>query len=157
MSPKSKNAVASMVVGLAILVGYAVYAAREGGAESLRWWASTALAFLGIAVVALILVQIVFRIVLAASFAAREDDPRRVKRMLSSAMAEDEMDRMLGLRAARVGYACAGVGLVGMLATLAFGGSAVLALHVLLGSFALGSLVAGAVSVHGYERGVRNG
>ena len=42
-----------------------------------------------------------------------------------------------------------------MLVTLALGLSAVVGLHVLFWTIALGSFVSGAVSVYGYERGVR--
>lgn len=161
MSEKSKSTITSLVAGVAILVAYAIYAAgrfRQGldGPESLQSWALTMLAFLGIGVVGLILVQILFRIVLAMTIAASErgGDPGRVERILASSMAEDEMDRLVGLRSARVGYVVIGLGFVGLLLVLALGGSAVVGLHVLFGSFAVGSLAAGVVTVVGYERGV---
>ncbi len=58
------------------------------------------LVFIGIAIVALIVIQIVFHIVLAIGLAVTEGDgdSSRIKRILDSTMAEDEMDRMINLR-----------------------------------------------------------
>jgi hypothetical protein len=69
-------------------------------------------------------------------------------------MAEDEMDRLIAMRAARVGYAISGAGAIGLLATLAFGGDPVIALNILFGGFLVGSLVEGAISIYGLERGM---
>jgi hypothetical protein len=158
MSPKSKSIITTTVAGFAFLAAYAIYVSRpEKTPDSLQGWALSMLVFLGIAIAALIVVQIVFHIVLAVGIAVeeRDGDSNRIQRVLNSTMAEDEMDRMINLRAARVGYVFAGIGFVGVLLTLAFGLSGVVALHVLFWSVALGSFVSSAVSVWGYERGVR--
>jgi len=156
MSPKSKSIITSTVAGFVFLTAYALYVTRNTP-ESLQGWAVSMLVFLGIAIVALIIIQIVFHIILAAGIAVTEgeQDSKRIQRILDSTMAEDEMDRMISLRAARVGYVFAGIGFVGVLTTLALGLSAVVGLHVLFWTIALGSFVSGAVSVYGYERGVR--
>ena len=158
MSPKSKSIITNTVAGFVFLAAYAIYVTRpENTPETLQAWAVSMLVFLGIAIVALIIIQIVFHMVLAAGIAVGEgeQDSKRIQRILDSTMAEDEMDRMINLRAARVGYVFAGVGFVGVLLTLAVGLSAVAGLHVLFWSIALGSFVSGGVSVYGYERGVR--
>jgi hypothetical protein len=158
MAPKSKSIITSTVSGFVFLTAYAIYVSRpENTPDTLQAWAISMLVFLGIAIVALIIIQIVFHIVLAIGLAVTEGegDSGRIKRILDSTMAEDEMDRVINLRAARVGYVFAGIGFVGVLLTLALGLSAVVALHVLFWSIALGSFVSGAVSVYGYERGVR--
>ena len=158
MSPKSKSIITSTVAGFAFLAAYAIYVTRPGNTPAdFQGWAISMLVFLGIAIVALIIIQIAFHIVLAIGLAVSEGDgdSSRIKRILDSTMAEDEMDRMINLRAARVGYVFAGIGFVGVLLSLAFGLSAVVGLHVLFWTIALGSFVSGAVSVFGYERGVR--
>lgn len=164
MSYKSKSTITSMVASVALLVVYVVYASGKNGPgpegpETLKSWALTMLVFIGIAVVALIVTQIVFHFALAVGIAATEaeGDSARVERIMSSSMAEDEMSALIDLRAARVGYVCAGLGFVGSLVALASGGSAVLALHLLFGSFAAGSLASGAVTIYAHERGVRHG
>jgi hypothetical protein len=158
MSPKSKSIITSTVAGIAFLTAYAIYVSRpENTPETLQGWAVSMLVFIGIAIVALIIIQIVFHIILAIGLTVSEGegDSARIKRILDSTMAEDEMDRMISLRAARVGYVIAGIGFVGVLLTLALGLSAVVGLHVLFWSIALGSFVSSGVSVYGYERGVR--
>jgi len=158
MSTKSKSIVTSTVAGIVFVAAYAFYVTRpENTPQTLQWWAVTMLIFLGIAIIVLIVVQIVFHMVLAAGIAVSEGgDDSRIKRILASTMAEDEMDRHIELRSARAGYICAGIGFVAVLATLALGASAVVALHVLFGSFFVGSVVSGVVSVYGYERGLRH-
>ena len=158
MSPKSKSIITSTVAGIVFLTAYAIYVTRpENTPADLQGWAISMLVFLGIAIVALIIIQIVFHIVLAAGIAVTEgeQDSKRIQRILDSTMAEDEMDRMINLRAARVGYVFAGIGFVGVLVALAAGLGAVVGLHVLFWSIAAGSFASGAVSVYGYERGVR--
>ncbi|MBX3142207.1 MAG: hypothetical protein KF813_00515 [Trueperaceae bacterium] len=160
MSHKSKGTITNMIASALVLAAYVTYALRRGAGEpeSLQSWALTILVFIGIAVAVSIVAQIVFRIGLSIAIGVTErtDDSARINRVVTSSLAEDEMDRQIGMRADRVGYVCAGIGVVGMLVMLAFGAPLVASLHVLLGSFALGSLVAGAVSVHGYERGFVN-
>jgi hypothetical protein len=159
MSPKSKSIITSTVAGIVFLAAYAIYVSRpENTPDTLQAWAISMLVFIGIAIVALIIIQIVFHIVLAIGLSVTEgeQDSGRVKRILDSTMAEDEMDRLINLRASRVGRIIGGVGFAAVLVTLALGLSAVVALHVLFWSIALGSFVTGAVSVYGYERGVRH-
>ena len=60
------------------------------------------------------------------------------------------------MKAGHVGYTCVGAGFVAALIALAVGGPAIVAMHLLLGAFALGTLLDGGVSVYLYERGVRN-
>lgn len=158
MSAKSKSIITSTVAGIVFLSVYAVYVTRpENTPDTLQGWAVSMLVFIGLAIVALIIIQIVFHIVLAIGLAVSEGDgdSNRIQRILDATMAEDEMDRMISLRAARVGYVFAGIGFVAVLVALAVGLSAVVGLHVLFWSVALGSFVSGAVSVYGYERGVR--
>ena len=58
------------------------------------------------------------------------------------------------LKAGQIGQGCAGTGFVAALIALAAGGPPVLALHILFGAFALGSLAEGCISVYLHERGV---
>ena len=72
-------------------------------------------------------------------------------------MYEDERDKLINLKSSRIGYVCAGVGFIAGLIALAFGISAVVALHIIAGAFAVGSIIEGCVSVYLDEMGVRNG
>jgi len=156
MSYNSKRTVTSMAAGLALVAAYVLYAANTN-ISNLRTWGVTMLAFLGIAVAAMVVIQILFHTVFAVGLAVQEQDSRAAERILASSMVEDERDRLIGLKSSRIGYTFAGAGLVAMLAALALGFSAVFALHILLGAFAFGGLAEGTASVILHERGLRNG
>jgi hypothetical protein len=149
-----------MATGILSIAGYVAYALGNNSQRTetdLKAWAVLMLIFIGIAVAAQIVVQIIFHLALAVGIAAKEGDEKRTERILESAMVEDEMDKLISLKSAHIGYICAGIGFVAALAAAAFGASGVSVLHILLGSFAAGSVIEGCVSVYLYERGVRNG
>ncbi|MDR3207331.1 MAG: hypothetical protein LBT60_03265 [Oscillospiraceae bacterium] len=161
MTYKSQRTVVSMAAGVLSFAAYVAYALGKNAREpesGLASWAVLMLIFIGVAVVAQIAVQIVFHLARSIGIAVREGgDDKQVERIIKAAMVEDEMEKLIGLKSAHIGYICAGTGFVAALAVLALGASGVSALHVLLGSFAAGSMIEGGVSVRLYERGVRNG
>jgi hypothetical protein len=150
-----------MLAGVLLNAAYVIYAlgSRAPASEDLQGWAVVILAFIGIGVIALIVIQILFHIAFAVGIAVKEGESndQKIERIIASSMAEDEREKLIGLKSARIGYGCAGIGFIAALAVLALGISALLALHILLGSFAVGSLIEGGVCVYHYERGVRNG
>jgi len=161
MSYNSKKTIAGIITGALMVAAYIIYALSKHSPtpDNLKSWATTMLVFIGISVVAVIIVQILFHIAFAVRVAAKEgeQDGKTVERLIASTVVEDERDKLVGLRSARIGYSVTGAGLVAMLAVLALGLSAVAALHILLGATAVGSMAEGIVSVYFYERGVRNG
>ena len=161
MSYGSKKTIASMAAGILLFIGYTLYALRKQaqGMGGIAAWATTILAFIGISIAAVIVIQILFHILLAAGTAAKQpgSSDKEIGKALEITMAEDEMDRLISLKSERIGYICAGLGFIGVLLSLSLGASPVFALHLLLGAFGAGSLLEGGVSVYLYERGVRNG
>ncbi|MEZ4628560.1 MAG: hypothetical protein R2912_10930 [Eubacteriales bacterium] len=85
--------------------------------NDLQFWAKTILIFIGIGVVALIIIQIVFHILMAISKAVQqklrdnEVDEAEIERSIKVEVAEDEMDKMIELKANRFGYTIVGPGL----------------------------------------------
>jgi hypothetical protein len=150
-----------MVAGIVLVAAYLVYAlgAQAPAPEDLKGWAIAMLVFMGIAVAAVIVIQILFHIVYSIGYTIKEraHDDREIERNLASFAMEDEMDKLIDLRSARVGYACIGLGFAALLVALALGLSAVVALHIGFGACAAGGLLEGAVSIHLFERGLRNG
>jgi low affinity Fe/Cu permease len=161
MSYSSKRTITSVVAGILLIAAYIIYASGSNAPapEDLKAWATAMLVFIGIGVAAIIVIQIVFHIALAIGIAIKEQerDGKKIERILESSMAEDEREKLIGLKSSRVGYICAGAGAMAMLIALATGVSAVLALQLLFGSFAAGSVVEGIVSVYFYEKGVHHG
>ena len=158
MTYNSKRTIISMAVGLALLIAYMVYALGKAapGTDNLQSWAIAMLVFIGIGLVALIIVQVVFHILVAVGIAAKEGEGN-VERILDANMVEDERDKLISLKASRAGYICVALGVMLALAVLALGMAALVALHVLLGALAIGSLLDGAASIYLYERGVQHG
>lgn len=161
MSFKSRRTITSMIAGVLLGIVYIVYAIgnRAPAPEDFKAWAVTMLIFTGIGVVMMIVIQILFHIGYAIGVAVkeRERDSKEIDRIIASATAEDEMEKLITLKSARVGQVCIGVGFIAALFMLAFGGTAVDTLHIMLGSYFGGNIVEGGVSVYLYERGVRNG
>src|SRR6187431_656752 len=97
MSPKSKSTIATMVVGLGVLIGYVIFtnSATASGPQSVQWWATTILIFIAIGIVATIITQILFRIFMAIGISISQGggDSKEVLRTMNWSLAEDEMDR----------------------------------------------------------------
>jgi len=164
MSYSSKRTITSMAAGLLLIIAYAIYAlgSHAPAHEDLKSWAVVMLVFIGIGIVTTIVIMILFHIAFAIGVAAKEHFQGRkpeenVERIMKSSMVEDEREKLIALKSSRIGYICAGVGFVAALVALAFGMPAVIALHIMFGSCAIGSLIEGCVGVYLHERGVRNG
>ena len=161
MTVSSKKTVLSMISGILMVIAYIIYAlggsAPEGG--NLKSWALSMLIFIGLGVILTILIQILFHVALSivVSVKENESDSKKIERVIKSSMFEDERDKLIGLKSARLGYICAGAGFIAALALLAFGVQAVAALHTIFASFAAGSLAEGIMGVYYHEKGVGNG
>lgn len=72
-------------------------------------------------------------------------------------MVEDEMDKLIELKAMRIGFAIAGIGFVLSLITLVLDYAPAVMLNVIFFSFSIGSMIEGITKLYFYKRGVRNG
>lgn len=158
MTYNSKRTAASMATGVLLTIAYFIYALGGSApeAEDLKSWALAMLVFIGIGIGALIIIQIVFHIVFAASVAVREGE-EKVERVIASHTREDERDKLISLKASHIAHVIMGAGFIAALVCLCFSAPAVAALHVLFGACALGTLVDGVVSICLYERGTLYG
>ena len=160
MSYNSKRMIANIIAGALVATAYIIYALSEHSPEpdDLKSWAVAMLVFIGIAIAAIIVVQILFHYILTLSVVIKHRDSyRNIDRIINSITAEDERDNIIELKTGRIGYAFAGLGFIFMLLALATGMSGIFALHVMLGSTSAGSLFEGIASVYYYEMGVGNG
>ena len=150
-----------MAAGIVTVAAYIIYI-RMGSApapEDIAAWAKLMLVFIGIGVAAQIAVQILFHIVFSISITVKEQDKdgEKTKKIVRASTVEDERDKLINLKTLRIGYTCAGIGLLVALLSLAGGMPVVAALHIIVGSGAAGSLVEGCAGIFFHERGVRNG
>ncbi|HPD28242.1 MAG TPA: hypothetical protein PK673_07715 [Paludibacteraceae bacterium] len=161
MSYNSKKNIVSMVAGLLTVTAYIVYvcAGNAPTTDDIVAWARLMLVFIGIGVGAVIVIQILFHVAFAIGVAVKERDKdgAKTEKLVASSMVEDERDKLISLKSSHIGYIAAGIGVVAALIALASGVSFVVSLHVIFGSFAVGSLVEGIAGIILHERGVRNG
>jgi hypothetical protein len=165
MSYQEKRTIVGILSGIAILTAYCLYAFNRyaSGAvapQDLKFWATTMLIFIGIGIVASIIIQIVFHILLSVSIAVTKTihneavDEKEIEKSIGSEMVEDERDRLIELKSNRVGFIFAGIGFVTALLALVFNYSAVVMLNILFISFSAGSVLEGFAQLSFYRRGV---
>ena len=161
MSFNSKKTIASILAGILMLIAYIIYAFsnRAPAPDDLKSWAVAMLVFIGIGIAVVIVIQIIYHIAFAIGMAVKEGvrDDKIIRRMFNSETAEDERDKVVGLKSSRINSIFAGVGLLAALIALALGTLSIVALHIIIGSCALGNLIEGIMSIYYYEKGVQNG
>ncbi len=163
MSYPEKRTIVSVVSGALLMVVYVIYAYAKLGFTNmtdLKPWATTMLVFIGIGIVGMIIIQIVFHILLSMGIALKEKikdesiDDKKIESTIASEMIEDEMDKLIELKANKIGYSFVGLGFVAGLITLAIGLPAAIMLNILFLASLLGSIVEGLIQLHYYRKGV---
>ena len=163
MSYQEKRTLLSIIISILMLVSYSIYAFGKAGMEhinDLQFWARTILIFIGIGIVALIILQIVFHILMAIGKAIRqklkdnEVNEEEIGRTMRVETAEDEMDKMIEMKSNRFGYTIMGLGFMAGLIAIAFGASAVAMLNILFFATWVGSFVEALMQIRYYRRGV---
>lgn len=164
MSYQEKKTLVSLITSVLLMVAYSIYAFGKAGMEridDLQFWARTILIFIGIGVVALIVILIVFHILMAVSKAIRQKlqdesiDDKEIERSIEREIVEDEMDKLIELKANKVGYSIFGFGFTAGLIAIAFGASAVVLLNILFFAAWAGSFIEGLMQIRYYRKGVR--
>lgn len=161
MSYHSKRTLASIFFGCCLVAAYVfyVFGMRPEVANDLAAWARVVLAFIGSGVIGAIIVHLLTLVNYSVKVSAEERhlSDQEVNRVVNDTLVEDEMDKLIGLRASRIGYYLAGFSLIVAIAALALGVFPFAAFHIVLGGFFLGSLVEGIMSIYLYEKGVQHG
>jgi hypothetical protein len=168
MPYQQKRTIVSILSGLLVLVTYCIYAnskLQSGfiAADDLKFWAGTMLIFIGIGIVATIIIQIVFHIMLSIIIAIQQQiatgccDNNEVEKSIELEMIVDEMDKLIELKSMRIGLIIAGVGFVAGLVTLVLNYSPAVMLNIMFMSFYVGSLLEGLAQLYFYRRGVAHG
>ena len=163
MSYQEKRTILSVISGVLLLAAYSIYAFGKAGMENLDnlvFWAKTMLIFIGIGIVALIIIQIIFHIALSVGMAVKQKlkdescDDKEIEKSIEQEMVEDEMGKLIELKANKIGYSFVGFGFLAGLIALVLGASAVVMLNILFFSSGIGSLVEGLVQIRYYRKGV---
>jgi len=168
MSYQEKRTVVTVLTGILILIAYCIYAfgkvnAGVESAEDLKFWAFAMLLFIGIGIVANIIIQIVFHILLSIGIAIKEQiqngsvNDDEIEKTLELDMVEDEMDKLIGLKSMRIGFVVAGIGFVSGLISLAMDYSPAVMINIIFISFNVGSILEGITQIYYYRKGVNHG
>lgn len=178
MSYQEKKTIVSMLTGVLLLAAYCVFAYlnyRTGGPEigqDLSFWAASMLVFIGIGIGAAIITQIIFHIVIAAGSEIKRHIAAEITKEMTQADrkpinsaaddemdwsefdTEDEMDKLIGLKAMRISYAIVGVGFILALVTLVVKLPPAVMLNTIFVAACLASLTEGAASLYYYRKGI---
>jgi hypothetical protein len=165
MSYQEKRSATSILTGLFVLAAYCFYAFGKYNAgavapDDLKFWAGTMLIFIAIGVGASIIIQIVFHILLSISIAMERSmenercDEKEIEKMIKWEMIEDERDKLIELKAMKIGFFVAGIGFVGALVSLVLNYPPVVMLNILYISFSAGALFEGVGQIYYYRKGV---
>lgn len=168
MSYKVQRTIVSIAASVVLMAAYCIYAfgkVNSGNVamDDLKFWATAMLVFIGIGIVALIVIQIIFHILLSIALAVKEQvqtgkcNDKEIEKTLAQDMVEDEMDKLIGLKSMRISFAIVGIGFAAALVSLVLKCSPVVMLNIMFASFYLGSLIEGITQLHYYKAGVKNG
>jgi len=167
MTYQEKKVWATMFSGFIVYLMYirrAITVYRLEGKTILQdtaFWAKTMLLYMAIGVVVIIVLMIVLHILMAVS----GEVVKKIKEAKGESVeddegyfdVEDEMDRLIGLKAERTGYIIVGIGFTFGLISLAIQMAPGIMLNIVYLSFVLGSMLEGAAKLYLYKRGVSHG
>lgn len=168
MSYQEKRTIVNILSGALLLAAYCIYAFgryQAGAVEAgdLKFWAGTILIFIAIGIVATIIIQIVFHILMSIGITVQKKihneqvSDREIEKSINFDMIEDEMDKLIELKSMRIGYGFAGVGFIAGMVALVLDYSTAVMLNILFLSFSCGSLLEGFTQLYFYRRGIANG
>jgi uncharacterized membrane protein len=156
MSFQEKKSIAPVISTVLVLIAYFAYVWLKHQAGlldpeyDLKFWATTMLIFIGIGVVSNIVILIIFHMVNAAVNEIRQEEE-------DCSMVEDEMDKLIELKATRNSYIVAGVGFVIALVSLVLEKTPAVMLNVLFLSFHMGFFTESFSKLYFYRRGIKHG
>jgi hypothetical protein len=128
--------------------------------STLRQWAVIMLIFLGVAVLASIIIQVLFHILFSIDLAARKAildnnvDKNTIGEALEGEFIEDERDQLVALKSRQAVCMASGLGLILGLVSLLLNAPPTLMLNLFFASFFLGALAEGITSLVLYRRRV---
>ncbi|MCR3906238.1 MAG: hypothetical protein NUK62_04325 [Tenericutes bacterium] len=168
MSYQEKRTMLTIFTSLTLFTIYATFAITTyrnqiNITNDLSYWARLILIFIGIGIVAAILLQILFHIGYSILVAIKEKaanpdiDDKDIERIIKSQMVTDEMDKLVELKSMRIGFISAGIGFMFALISILLNYSPVIMINIIFISFHLGSIFEGVTQLYYYKRGIKHG
>ncbi|MFC4403735.1 hypothetical protein [Gracilibacillus xinjiangensis] len=167
MSFHEKKAIILMLTGTIILVAYCTYAYQKYqlgviGTNDMKFWSGIILLFIGIGIVAAIIIQIIFHIIHSIAVTVQERirnghrNEKEIQKTIESDMVPDEMNRLIELKSIKIGFIVVAIGFVTALVSQVLDYSSAVMLNILFLSFFAGSLSQGLAQLYFYRKGVKN-
>jgi len=161
MSYTEKRTLAQMTITTLVFgVYYLVAFTRLSLEDSLREWAVMMLIFIGILVLASIILQVLFHIFLSVDIAAREAirnhdvDEETIGEAVKGEFIEDERDILISLKSRQAACITSGIGFFAGLVSLLFKGPPTLMLNLIFSATFLGTIAEGITNLVLYRKGV---
>lgn len=171
MSYQEKRIVVSVVSGLLVFVSYCFYGVTkyqtmgESILNDLKFWSTIMLITIGLGIAVMMVIQIVFHIYLAISNEVKKEISKKIscgnKTMscedIEMIDQEDEMDKLISLKASKYSFGTIGVGFAVALITLYYHLPPAVMLNIIFVSFMLASLLEGMLQLSFYRKGIHHG
>ena len=168
---QEKKTIASIFSGILILAAYSIYGISkyqeigESLLSDLKFWATAILSVIVGGIIVVVIIQIIFHIILAVTNEVAKEVSKKASNEgkntaceeLEISEVEDEMDKLIALKAMRNSYIVVGVGFVIALLSLYMKMPPAIMLNIIFASFSIGSLFEGFSQLYFYRRGVKNG
>jgi hypothetical protein len=150
MSYTEKRTLAQMTISILVFGAYYLTSfSRLSLEDSLRDWAMIMLIFIGVMVLASILLQILFHIFLSVGIAARETlqdhdvAEASIEEAIKGEFIEDEREKLISLKSRQAGCITSGIGLFAGLVSLVLNAPPALMLNIIFSAFFIGSAAEG--------------
>ena len=150
MSYTEKRTLAQMAITTLVFGAFYLVAFNRLSLESsLRDWAVMMLIFIGVLILASVILQVLFHILLSVDIAAREAirdknfDEKAIGEAVKGEFIEDERDKLISLKSRQAACIASGIGFIAGLITLLFSALPALMLTVIFSATFLGSIAEG--------------
>lgn len=172
MSYQEKRILASVISGVGILVGYCVYGViqyQKVGVSilsNLKYWASLMLITIGLGIAVMMVIQIFLHIFLAVTHEVKKEISKEIAKRTDCGKGlaaceelemdgkEDEMDKLIALKASKYSFAVVGVGFLAALISLYFQLPPGVMLNILFISLMKSCLLEGILQLRFYQQGI---
>ena len=159
MSYPQKRTLVNIFTMAAVYAAYCLTAfSRHSLVSDLKPWVITMLIFIGITIIAEIIIQIVFHVLLSIGISVKEavkrqdPDGSEIEEALKSELVEDERDKLIELKSLRANSITMTAGLMLGLVSIVLGYPSAVMLNLFYGTFFIGTIAEGVLNLILYRK-----
>lgn len=155
MSYPQKKTILNIIIGILILMGYFYFINKEGILEStdVKEWANLIFKYIGFSAIAIVILQIIFHVKEAVVIAIKEKNKneKAIDTKVKKYFQINEKDKLIELKAIRVGYTFAIIGFICGILALILDYTVVCMLNTIFVFFIIGFIIEGFVALIYYK------